>query len=110
MRDISRWAAAAVAIACSFGCSLMADVMLAIGEWPLCDERGLRGGEQCFNGSAGAQATSLLAGWSSAALAAITALLAFAHVVRGGGGEREIVLTGIAAVTIGGISTLVGSV
>ena len=110
MSNSTRWAAAAIAVVYSFGCSLMINVVVAVGDWPLCDERPLRAVEQCFDGSAGVHAMSLFACWTSAAAAAITALLALVHVARGHGGEREILAAGITAVAVGAVGVLAGSI
>jgi hypothetical protein len=106
----SRWAAAFIAVVFAFGCGLMFSVMRAIGGWSLCSDAHLRAAERCFDGSAGAQAVSLISGWTSVLLGAITALLALAFAIRGRDRERELVACGLCALALAGVSVLVGSI
>ncbi len=108
--DLSRWIAAAVAVVFSFACSLMVSLMSRAGDWALCDESTLDPARACFEGSAGAHALVLFSGWTSAGLAGLTALLAFAYAVRGRGGERELLIAGASSISLGVICALVGSV
>ncbi len=88
----------------------MISLMNRAGDWSLCDQVTLDPGRVCFEGSAGAHALVLFCGWTSAGLAALTALLAFMRAIRGRGADDELLIAGLASVSLGALSVLVGSI
>jgi hypothetical protein len=107
----------ALAIIFAFAAAVMVAVMLEIGDSPLCDDpaavqEAIREspGEtvECFEGSDTAKTASLILGWPSAVLGALVVLLGLAFAIRGRGG-RTLAIVGVAAVVLGGLSILVGS-
>jgi hypothetical protein len=92
----------------------MVIAMADIGETPTCDdvlsgEAVLPEDNECFDGSSTQKTISLILGWPSGVLAGIAALLALFFAATGRQGRLVIQLTG-AAVVLGGLSILIGSV
>lgn len=117
------WRALAVilALALAFACAVMAIAMVDIGDTRTCDvvneefRDAAQSGEtppsdtECFEGSSGQKTVTLVLGWPSAALAGIATLVAFYFAATGASGRLLLQLTG-AAIALGAISILVGSV
>ena len=104
-----------LALIFAFAAAVMVAVMLDIGDTPTCED--LRTGEatlepgenECFDGSSTEKTASLILGWPSAALGALVVLLGLVFAIRGRGG-RTLAIAGVAAVVLGGLSILVGSI
>jgi hypothetical protein len=117
----SGWARAGgfvLALIFAFACAVMVAVMVEIGDSPLCDDpqavqEAIREspGEtvECFEGSDTAKTASLILGWPSALLAGIVVLLGLVFTIRGRG-VRPLAIAAVAAVVLGGLSILVGSI
>jgi hypothetical protein len=103
-----------LALALLFACAVMAIAMADIGDTPTCEaaleDPSLLGADrECFEESEGRKTATLVLGWPSAALAGIAALVAFYFVFTGRRGRLLLTLTG-AAVVLGALSILVGSI
>lgn len=103
-----------LALALAFACAVMIIAMADIGETPTCDdvlsgEAALPADGECFDGSSTQKTISLVLGWPSGVLAGIAALLALFFAATGRQGRLVLQLTG-AAVVLGGLSILIGSV
>ena len=103
-----------LALALAFACAVMIVAMADIGETPTCDdvlsgEAALPEDGECFDGSSTQKTISLILGWPSGVLAGIAALLALFFAATGRQGRLVLQLTG-AAVVLGGLSILIGSV
>jgi hypothetical protein len=103
-----------LALALAFACAVMAVAMAEIGGTPTCDdilsgEAALPSDGECFDGSSTQKTISLILGWPSAVLAGIAALIALYFAATGRYGRTVLQLTG-AAVVLGGLSILIGSV
>lgn len=101
-------------LALAFACAVMVIAMADIGETPTCDdvlsgEAALPADGECFDGSSTQKTISLVLGWPSGVLAGIAALLALFFAATGRQGRLVLQLTG-AAVVLGGLSILIGSV
>jgi membrane-associated PAP2 superfamily phosphatase len=115
----ARAGAVILALIFAFAAAVMIAVMIDIGDSPRCDDqqavqealREAEPGEEvdCFEGSSTAKAASLALGWPSGVLGAIVVLLALAFAIRGRGG-RPLAIAAIAALVLGGLSILVGSI
>jgi hypothetical protein len=111
----ARVGAVVLALIFAFACAVMVAVMIDIGDTPTCEavesgEATLEPGEnECFDSSETAKTASLILGWPSAVLAGLTVLLAIAFAIRGRGG-RPLAIAAVAAVVLGGLSILVGSI
>jgi hypothetical protein len=110
------WRALAIvlALALAFASAVMVIAMLDIGETPTCAD--VRSGEEplpedreCFEGSSEQKGASLVLGWPSGVLAGVAAVLALVFAATGRYGRLLVQLTA-AAIALGGISILVGSV
>jgi hypothetical protein len=117
-----------LALALAFACAVMAVAMADIGGTEVCTElqdsgERLEPGEECFgeatvtfdgqivdaSGSTAQKTISLILGWPSAVLAGIAALLALYFAATGRQGRLVLQLTG-AAIVLGGLSILIGSI
>ena len=112
------WRALAVvlALALAFAGAVMIVAMIDIADTPLrdeCERENIQAGEivcdEHFKGSSEQKTASIVLGWPSGVLAGIAALLALYFAVTGRQGRLLIQLT-VAAIFLGGISILVGSV
>jgi hypothetical protein len=107
-----------LALALAFACAVMVIAMLDIGDTPRCDdpaaleEERVESGDlviECFEGSQAQKVISLVLGWPSAILAGIAALVALFFAATGRQGQLLLRLTG-AAIVLGGLSILIGSI
>jgi hypothetical protein len=107
-----------LALALAFACAVMVIAMLDIGDTPRCDdpaaleEERQESGDlviECFEGSEAQKVISLVLGWPSAILAGIAALVALFFAATGRQGQLLLRLTG-AAIVLGGLSILIGSI
>ena len=103
-----------LALALAFAGAVMIIAMAEISDTPTCDDvisgaAALPADGECFDGSSGQKAVSLVLGFPSGALAGIGAVAAFFFAVTGGGGRLLMRLTG-AAIVLGGLSILIGAV
>jgi hypothetical protein len=107
-----------LALALGFAAAVMIVVMVDIGGTPRCDDPEAIAREreetgelvvECFDGSQLQKAASLVLGWPAGVIAAIGALVALVFAASGRHGRPMIWLTG-AAIVLGGLSILVGSV
>jgi hypothetical protein len=104
-----------LALALAFACAVMAIAMADIGDTPRCDDRAAlaeaiaEGEDECFEGSSAQKTISLALGWPSAAVAGFAALLALFFTATGRYGRLVLQLTA-AAVALGALSILIGSV
>jgi hypothetical protein len=111
----ARAGAVVLALIFAFAAAVMIAVMADIGDTPTCEdiqsgEATLAPGEnECFDGSSTEKTASLVLGWPSGILGAIVVLLGLAFAIRGRGG-RPLAITAVAAVVLGGLSILVGSI
>jgi hypothetical protein len=111
----ARAGAVVLALIFAFAAAVMIAVMADIGDTPTCEdirtgEATLEPGEtECFDGSSTEKTASLVLGWPSGILGAIVVLLSLAFAIRGRGG-RPLAITAVAAVVLGGLSILVGSI
>jgi hypothetical protein len=101
-------------LALAFACAVMAIAMADIGDTPLhkdCIAENAQGGHctEYFDGSSAQKTATLVLGWPSAVLAGIAALVALFFVFTGRRGRLLLTLTG-AAIALGAISILIGSV
>lgn len=110
------WRALAVvlALALAFACAVMVIAMSDIGDTPTCDDvlsgkAALPTDGQCFDGSSGQKTATLVLGWPSGVLAGIAALVALLFAGSGRRGRLLLQLTA-AAIVLGGLSILIGSV
>jgi hypothetical protein len=94
----------------AFGCAVMLVAMSDIGDTPTCQElaEAATTGE-CFSGSSLQKAITLGLGWPSGVMAGVAALVALAFVITGRRGRLALQLAA-AAVVLGGLSILIGSV
>ena len=107
-----------LALALAFACAVMVVAMLDIGDTPRCDDPAALEEEreetgdlviECFEGSQAQKVVSLVLGWPSALLAGIAALVALYFAATGRQGQLLLRLTG-AAIVLGGLSILIGSI
>lgn len=110
------WRALAVvlALALAFASAVMVIAMGDIGGTPTCDdvlsgEAALPSDNECFDGSSTQKTISLVLGWPSGVLAGIAALVALYFAASGRQGRMLLQLTG-AAIVLGGLSILIGSI
>jgi hypothetical protein len=102
----------ALALALAFASAVMIIAMLDIGDTPRCDDLAAIIAEQadeCFDGSSAQKVITLVLGWPSGVLAAVAALLALYFAGTGRQGRLLIQATA-AAIVLGGLSILLGSV
>ena len=108
------WRALAVllALALAFACAVMVIAMSDIGQTPTCDDvkagNALPHDGECFDGSSTQKTISLVLGWPSGVLAGIAALVALFFAATGRRGRLLLQLTA-AAIVLGGLSILIGS-
>jgi hypothetical protein len=107
-----------LALALAFACAVMVIAMIDIADTPRCDdpaaleEERQESGDlviECFEGSETQKVISLVLGWPSAVLAGIAALVALFFAATGRQGQLLLRLTG-AAIVLGGLSILIGSI
>jgi hypothetical protein len=107
-----------LALALAFACAVMVIAMLDIGDTPRCDDPAALEEEraetgdlviECFEGSQAQKVISLVLGWPGAILAGIAALVALFFAATGRQGQWLLRLTG-AAIVLGGLSILIGSI
>ncbi len=110
------WRALAVILflALAFACAVMVIAMSDIGSTPTCRDvlagkASLPSDNECFDGSSAQKTASLVFGWPSGVLAGIAALIAIFFAVTGRRGRLLVTLTG-AAIVLGAISILIGSI
>ena len=103
-----------LALALAFACAVMVIAMGDIGDTPTCDD--VRAGleppnedGECFDGSSTQKTITLILGWPSGILAGIAALFALYFAGTGLRGRTLLQLT-TAAIVLGGLSILIGSV
>ena len=102
-----------LALALAFACAVMIVAMVEISDTPTCDDilsgaAALPSDNECFDGSGGQKTISLVLGFPSGVLAGIAALAALFFAATGRNGRLLMQLTG-AAIVLGGLSILVGS-
>jgi hypothetical protein len=102
-----------LALALAFACAVMVIAMSEIGDTPTCDDilagkAALPADGECFDGSSGQKAASLVLGWPSGVLAGVAALVALYFAGTGRRGRLLLQLTG-AAIALGAASILIGS-
>jgi hypothetical protein len=103
-----------LALALAFACAVMVVAMSDIGSTPTCEDvlsgdAALPSDNECFDGSSTKKTISLVLGWPSGVIAGIAALLALMFAFTGRRGRLVLQLTA-AAVVLGGLSILIGSV
>lgn len=107
-----------LALALAFASVVMIVVMLDIGGTPRCDDPAALTEEreetgavviECFDASQLQKVLSLALGWPAGGIAAIAAFLALSFAATGRRGQLMIRLTG-AAIVLGGLSILIGSI
>jgi hypothetical protein len=98
-----------------FAAAIMIAVQIDIGGAPRCDdpealvEALAEGEEDCYEGSSTQKVISLVLGWPSAILAALACLAAFYFAARGLRG-RLVIQLAVAAIVLGALSILIGSI
>jgi hypothetical protein len=106
-----------LALALAFACAVMVIAMADIGDTPRCDDDAAIAQEredtgdlviECFDGSQAQKTISLVLGWPSGVLAGLAALVALLFAATGTRGHLLLRLTG-AAIVLGGLSILIGS-
>jgi membrane-associated PAP2 superfamily phosphatase len=110
------WRALSVVLflALAFACAVMVIAMADIADTPLekdCIAENASGGTctEYFDGSSAQKTATLVLGWPSGVLAGIAALVALYFAATGRRGRLLLQLTG-AAIALGAISILIGSV
>jgi hypothetical protein len=107
-----------LAIALAFAAAVMIIAMADIGDTPRCDDQAALEQErqetgdlviECFEGSQTQKTASLGLGWPSGVIAALAALLALYFAATGRRGRLLLQITA-AAIVLGGLSLLIGSV
>jgi hypothetical protein len=102
-------------LALAFACAVMVIAMGDIGDTPRCDdpaaiaEAVAEGETECFDGSSAQKTITLVLGWPSAVLAGIGALLAIYFAATGLRGRLVVAITA-AAIVLGALSILIGSI
>jgi hypothetical protein len=99
------------ALVLAFAAAVMILVAIDIGDTPTCED--VLSGEafaiECFDGSSGQKTISVLLAWASGIVGAIAAFLALAFAITGRRGRLLVQVAG-AAIVLGGLSILIGSV
>ena len=107
------WRALAVvlALALAFAAAVMILLAVDLGENPICEDVGgaERATEDCFDVSATQKTISMILAWPAGILGAIAALMSLYLAVTGRRGRLVLQLAG-AAVVLGALSILIGSV
>jgi hypothetical protein len=110
------WRALAIILflALAFACAVMVIAMSDIGDTPTCDDvlsgkAQLPSDNECFDGSSAQKTAALVLGWPSGVLAGIAALFAIYFAATGLRGRMLLTLTG-AAIVLGALSILIGSI
>jgi hypothetical protein len=101
----------------AFACAVMAAVMIDIGDSPRCDDRAELREElaesgpdaECFEGSQAQKTISLILGWPSAVGGGLAFVLSIAFAITGRRG-RPVALVAVAAMALGALSIVIGSV
>ncbi len=102
-------------LALAFACAVMVIAMGDISDTPRCDDpaalaKAIAEGEtECFDGSSGQKTATLVLGWPSGVLAGVAALLALYFAATGLRGRLLLTTTG-AAIVLGALSILIGSI
>jgi hypothetical protein len=106
--------AALASVVLGLGCAVMIAAISDIGGTPTCHDvstgkAAVPSDGQCFGGSSLQKTISLGLGYPSGVIAGVAALLAIAFALTGRRGRLVLALT-VAAVVLGGLSVLIGSV
>ena len=101
-------------LALAFACAVMVIAMSDIGSTPTCRDvlsgkASLPSDNECFDGSSAQKTASLVLGWPSGVLAGIAALIAIFFAATGRRGRLLVTVTG-AAIVLGALSILIGSI
>jgi hypothetical protein len=101
-------------LALAFACAVMVIAMSDIGSTPTCKDvlagnAALPSDNECFDGSSAQKTASLVLGWPSGVLAGIAALIAIFFAATGRRGRLLVTVTG-AAIVLGALSILIGSI
>jgi hypothetical protein len=108
---------ALLALALAFGAAVMILVAIDIGDTATCDEffEDVASGQlvpelddECFDGSSGQKAVSVILAWASGVVGAVAALIALLFAITGTRGGLLVRLAG-AAVALGVLSIVIGS-
>lgn len=104
------------ALVLAFAAAVMIAVAVEIGDSATCEEfptlspaEQLEQENECFDGSSGQKSATVILAYASGVIGAIAVLLALAFAITGRRGRPVLMATG-AAVLLGGLSILVGSV
>ena len=107
-----------LALVLAFGAAVMIAVAIDIGDTETCDdfleqvtsgERVLDFDDECFEGSSAQKAISVVLAWASGIVGVLAVLLALMFAVTGSRGQL-LARVAIAAVVLGGLSILIGSI
>jgi hypothetical protein len=110
--------AALLALVLAFGAAVMILVAIDIGDTSTCDQlrEDVESGEvvldlddECFDGSSGQKAVSVILAWASGIVGALAALLALLFAITGTRGPLLVRAAG-AAVALGVLSIVIGSI
>jgi hypothetical protein len=101
------------ALALAFGCAVMIAAMSDIGSTPTCHDVSIGNAAipsdgQCFSGSSLQKAITIGLGWPSAAIAGVAGLVALTFAITARRGQLALLLAA-AAIVLGGLSVVVGS-
>jgi hypothetical protein len=101
-------------LALAFACAVMVIAMSDIGSTPTCRDvlsgkASLPSDNECFDGSSAQKTASLVLGWPSGVLAGIAALIAIFFAATGRRGRLLVMVTS-AAIVLGALSILIGSI
>jgi len=107
-----------LALVLAFGAAVMIAVAIDIGDTETCDdfleqvtsgERVLDLDDECFEGSSAQKAISVVLAWASGIVGVLAVLLALMFAVTGSRGPL-LARVAVAAVVLGGLSILIGSI
>lgn len=107
-----------IALVLGFAAAVMIAVAIDIGGTSTCDqlfddvasgEVTLDFDDECFDGSSAQKTISVVLAWLSGILGVLAVIAALALAIRGTGGRRLAQLAG-AAIIVGGLSILIGSI
>lgn len=98
----------------AFAAAVMIMVGVEIGDTPTCDaitagEEPIPADGECFDGASGQKSISVAFAYASGVVGAIAALLGLAFAITGRRG-RLLVRLAVAAIVLGGLSILIGSI
>ena len=101
-------------LALAFACAVMVIAMSDIGSTPTCRDvlsgkASLPSDNECFDGSSAQKTASLVLGWPSGVRAGIAALIAIFFAATGRRGRLLVMVTS-AAIVLGALSILIGSI